>query len=110
MEPFTTEEEASLVGRLDTLSVSSLESYIGSAKNSLGNHSLALTWRPRIEFALRHAELALVKAVAAAALVEAAPAAVVEAPAPKSRSKSKKAIAADASADADVDADADAAV
>ena len=72
MEPFTTEEEASLVGRLDALSVSSLESYIGSAKNSLGNHSLALTWRPRIEFALRHAELALVKAVAAAALVEAA--------------------------------------
>ena len=92
MDPFTSEEEAGLVAKLDALSVLSLEGYIGSAKNSLGNQALAMTWRPRIEFGLRHAEAALVKAQASAALLEATPAEPVEAPAPAP--KSKKAAAA----------------
>ena len=93
MDPFTSEEESGLVAKLDLMSVPSLESYIGSAKNSLGNNALAMTWRPRIEFALRHAEVALVKAQATAALVEAAPPVVAEAPAPAPAPKTKKAAA-----------------
>ena len=67
VDPFTLEEERGLVDKLDGLSVASLESYIASARASLGNNALAATWRPRIEFGVRHAELALVKAQAAAA-------------------------------------------
>ena len=67
VEPFTLEEERGLVDKLDTLSVASLESYIASTRAALGNHALAATWRPRIEFGARHAELALTKAQAAAA-------------------------------------------
>ena len=67
MEPFTLEEERGLVDKLDALSVASLESYIASARAALGSHSLAVTWRPRIEFGARHAELALTKAQVAAA-------------------------------------------
>lgn len=85
MEPFTSDEEAELTDRLELLSVAALESYIGSAKNSLGNNALAPTWRPRVEFALRQAERALAKALAAAALIEATPVAPVEAPAPKAK-------------------------
>ena len=48
MTPFTDEEQAALFARLDGLSVAELESYIGSAKNSLQNRALAPTWRPRI--------------------------------------------------------------
>jgi len=89
VDPFTLEEERGLVDKLDALSVASLESYIASARASLGNNALAATWRPRIEFGARHAELALVKAQAAAArdalaLPPAAPVVV---------SKSKKAAA-----------------
>ena len=61
-EPFTADEEAGLVKTLDTLSATSLESYISSATSSLGNNALAPSWRPRIEFAMRHAEQALGKA------------------------------------------------
>lgn len=67
MEPFTLEEETGLVNKLDALSVASLESYIASARASLGNNALASTWRPRIEFGARHAEQALIKAHAATA-------------------------------------------
>ena len=67
VEPFTLEEERGLVDKLDALSVESLESYIASARASLGNNALAATWRSRIEFAARHAEQALTKAQAAAA-------------------------------------------
>ena len=67
MEPFTLEEERGLVDKLDALSVASLVSYIASAQAALGSHTLAATWRPRIEFGARHAEQALAKAQAAAA-------------------------------------------
>ncbi len=89
MEPFTLEEEKVLVDKLDALSVASLESYIASARASLGNNGLAATWRPRIEFGARHAEQALSKAQAAAArdAIAPPPAATVVA------SKSKKAAA-----------------
>jgi hypothetical protein len=89
MEPFTLEEETGLVDKLDTLSVASLESYIASARAALGNNALASTWRPRIEFGVRHAEQALVKAQAATArdAIALPPAATVVA------SKSKKAAA-----------------
>jgi hypothetical protein len=89
LEPFTLEEETGLVNRLDALSVASLESYIASARASLGNNALASTWRPRIEFGVRHAEQALIKAQAATARDATAlpPAAAVVAP------KSRKAAA-----------------
>ena len=67
VEPFTLEEERGLVEKLDALPVASLESYIASARASLGNNALAATWRSRIEFAAHHAEQALTKAQAAAA-------------------------------------------
>ena len=67
LEPFTLEEERALVDKLDALSVASLQSYIASARASLGSKALAATWRPRIEFGAAHAELALTKAQAAAA-------------------------------------------
>ena len=89
LEPFTSEEEKGLVDKLDSLSVASLESYIASARASLGNAGLAATWRPRIEFGVRHAEQALTAAQAAAARDAAAvSSAVATAPPPKSR-KSK---------------------
>ena len=89
MEPFTLEEERGLVDKLDTLSVASLESYIASARASLGGKALAATWRPRIEFGVRHAEKALTKAQAAAAR----DALAVPPAAPVAASKSKKAAA-----------------
>src|SRR4051794_40384739 len=90
MEPFTLEEERGLVDKLNALSVASLESYIASARTALGSNALAPTWRPRIEFGARHAELALIKAQAAAALNAMA----LPAAAPVVVSKSKKAAAA----------------
>jgi hypothetical protein len=89
MEPFTLEEEAGLVDKLDALSVASLESYIASARASLGNNALAATWRPRIEFGARHAEQALTKAQAAAARDAIAPPPA----APVVVSKSRKTVA-----------------
>ena len=67
MEPFTHEEEKGLVERLDALSMAALESYLASARSALANNALAPTWRPRIEFGVRHAEQALAKAQSAAA-------------------------------------------
>jgi hypothetical protein len=104
MEPFTLEEERGLVDKLDALSVESLESYIASARASLGNNALAPTWRPRIEFGARHAEQALTKAQAATArdaiaLPPAPPAATVVAP------KSRKAATPIADAESEQTAD-----
>jgi len=89
MEPFTLEEERGLVDKLDALSVASLESYIASARTALGSNALAATWRPRIEFGARHAEQALTKAQAAAAL----DAMALSSSAPVVVSKSRKAAA-----------------
>lgn len=101
VEPFTLEEERGLADKLDALSVASLESYIASARASLGNNALAATWRPRIEFGARHAEQALTKAQAAAArdAIALPPAAPVVA------SKSRKAAAPVADEEAEHTAD-----
>jgi len=86
LEPFTREEEAALFDKLDALSVPQLESYIGSANNSLQNRALAPSWRPRVEIGLQHAEIALVRETAAAALrAEAPPPVEVVAVAAKTR-------------------------
>ena len=87
MESFTSDEEAALYERLDRLSVSELEAYIGSAKSSLGNRALNATWRPRIELALKGAESAHVRAEAAAAQRAAEPPVAVTAPAPAPKAK-----------------------
>jgi hypothetical protein len=101
LEPFTREEEKELVERLDALSVTSLESYIASARSALGNKGLAPTWRPRIEFGARHAEQALSKAQLAAASDAGAP---PPAAAP-STGKAKKAAAAVADTSSEQDSD-----
>jgi len=87
MEAFTSDEQAALYERLDRLSVSELEAYIGSAKSSLGNRALNATWRPRIELALKGAEIAHVRAEAVAAQRAAEPPAAVAAPAPAAKAK-----------------------
>ena len=91
MEAFTSDEEAALYERLDRLSVSELEAYIGSAKSSLDNRALNPTWRPRVELALKHAELAHVREEAAAARLAAEPPAAVVAPAAKPKKTAKAA-------------------
>ncbi|MEP7301673.1 MAG: hypothetical protein ABI699_09100 [Caldimonas sp.] len=93
MEPFTHDEETALFERLDRLSVAELESYIGSAKNSLGNKALNPTWRPRIEIALNRAVAVHVRAEAAAALLAAEPP-VEPAPPVKAKRSTKAAKAA----------------
>ena len=98
MEPFTSDEETALYDKLDRLSVAELESYIGSAKNSLGNRALNATWRPRIELALKRAEIVHTREEAAAALLAAEPPVVVAAPAPKAKKTAKSAKAAKAEA------------
>lgn len=103
MEPFTSEEETGLVNKLDALSVASLESYLSSARASLGNNALAATWRPRIEFGARHAEQALVKAQAAAAREALVVAAVPTVAAPKPKKAAAR--AADEAAEQAVDED-----
>ncbi len=89
MEPFTAEEEAALYDKLDRLSVTELESYIGSARNSLGNRALNASWRPRIELALARAEIVHVREEAAAALLAAEPPPVVVAPVAKAKRTTK---------------------
>ena len=85
MEPFTAEEKAALFDRLDALTVPALESYIGSARASLGNKALAPTWRPRVELALLHAEAALARADGIAAAAEAKAERKPATPAPKAK-------------------------
>ena len=89
MEPFTRDEEAVLFEKLDRLSVPELESYIGSARTSLGNRALDPTWRPRIEIALKRAEIVHVREEAAAAALAAAP--PVLAPLPVKAKRASKA-------------------
>ena len=83
MDPFTDDEQTALFARLDGLSAAELESYISSARSSLGNRALAPTWRPRIEIALHRAEAAHLRQEAAAAALALAP--VVEAPPAKAK-------------------------
>ena len=80
MQPFTSDEEAALYERLDRLSGAELASYIVSARSSLGNRALDPTWRPRVELALKHAELAHRREEEAAARIAADPSAEVPAP------------------------------
>ena len=80
MQPFTSDEEAALYARLDRLSGTELASYIGSAKSSLGNRALDPTWRPRVELALKHAELVYRREEEAAARIADEPSAKVPAP------------------------------
>src|SRR5664279_3395567 len=89
MEPFTAEEETALYDKLDRLSVAELESYIGSARNSLGNRALNASWRPRIELALARAEIVHVREESAAALLAAEPPPVVVAPVAKVKRTTK---------------------
>jgi hypothetical protein len=89
MEPFTSDEETALYEKLDHLSVAELEHYIGSAKNSLGNRALNATWRPRIELALKRAEIVHTREEAAAALIAAEPPVVVAVAAPKAKKTAK---------------------
>ncbi len=116
MEPFTHDEQTALFAKLDRLSVAELESYIGSAKNSLGNKALNATWRPRIELALRRAEIVHIREEAAAALLAAEPPPVVP-PTPvkaKRTTKAQKAALAEkaeqgdkAEAESEAEAEAD---
>ena len=112
LEPFTPEEETALFDKLDLLSVAELENYIGLAQNSLRHKGLDPSWRPRVAFGLKRAELVLVRESEAAALKAANPE-PEPAPAPtkaKGTAKSKKAAATEATAvvadDAEDDADA----
>jgi len=73
LEPFTREEQVALFDKLDALSIPQLESYIGSAHNSLQNRGLAPSWRPRVEIGLQRAESVLLRETAAAALRAEAP-------------------------------------
>ena len=112
MDPFTSDEETALFAKLDRLSVAELESYIGSAKNSLGNKALNATWRPRIEIALRQAEIVHVREEAAAAVLAARPP-VPEPPVPvkaKRATKAQKAaaVAKEEAASSDGDAEVEA--
>jgi|BarGraIncu00222A_1022003.scaffolds.fasta_scaffold60874_3 hypothetical protein len=91
MEPFTPQEEQALFDKLDLLSVSALEDYIGSAKTSLSNKALAPSWRLRVELALKRAEAVLIKAEAAAAVAAVA----TPPPAPAPKAKKVKEVVAD---------------
>jgi hypothetical protein len=85
LEPFTREEETALFDKLDVLSIAELESYIGSAQNSLQNKGLAPSWRPRVEIGLQRAETVLLREAAALALKAEAPPAEVVVPATKTK-------------------------
>ena len=107
MEPFTSDEETALYERLDRLSVTELASYIGSAKSSLGNRALNPTWRPRVELALKHAELAQVREEAAAARAAAEPPAAESSRAVAKPKKTAKAKAAKADESAETSEEAE---
>jgi hypothetical protein len=100
LEPFTDAEEAALGARLDGLAVSELESYLTSTRESLASRALEPTWRSRIEIGVRHAELALAKAIVAAERAAAAALRAEEAPvapAPKTKRAAAAAAAAEES-------------
>jgi hypothetical protein len=66
MLPYTSDEEAALVVKLQALEAPALVQYVESARNALNNSGLAPTWRPRVELGLRIAQAALVQANLAA--------------------------------------------
>jgi hypothetical protein len=88
--PFTSDEESALVERLGAMDSAALSHYVESARLALGNTALDPSWRPRVEIGLKHAEAAVLKdaAAAAVALEEAARATAATPPAP---AKGKKA-------------------
>ena len=65
--PFTSDEEAALVGRLGAMDLAALGHYADCARLALGNTALDPSWRPRVEIGLKYAEAALVKEAAAVA-------------------------------------------
>jgi len=67
MLPYTSEEEADLVAKLEALTEPALTQYVESAQTALSNNALAPSWRPRVELGLKVAQGALEKAAAAAA-------------------------------------------
>jgi hypothetical protein len=101
LEPFTREEEAALFDKLDVLSIAELESYIGSAQNSLQNKGLAPSWRPRVEIGLQRAETVLIRETAAAALKAEAPPVEVVVAVKAKKSKTAKAVEAVEAAEPD---------
>ena len=84
MLPFTSDEESALADKLDAMDPAALAHYVESAQLALRNTALEPSWRPRVEFGLKHAQ--------AAALREPPPEVVV-APEPPP-AKAKKAAAA----------------
>ena len=85
MLPFTSDEESALVEKIDAMNPVALAHYVESAQLALRNTALDPSWRPRVEFGLKHAQVA--------ALREPPPEPVIVAPeAPPA--KAKKAAAA----------------
>jgi hypothetical protein len=67
MPPYTPDEEAALVEKLQALTGPALAQYVESAQSALSNNALAPSWRPRVELGLKVAQVALLKATTAAA-------------------------------------------
>ena len=65
MAPYTPEEEAALLEKLQALAAPALAQYVEAAHSALANSGLAPSWRPRIELGLAIAQTALAKANAA---------------------------------------------
>ena len=84
MLPFTSDEESALADKLDAMNPDALAHYVESAQLALRNTALDPSWRPRVEFGLKHAQ--------AAALREPPPEPVVVPPEP-TPAASKKAAA-----------------
>lgn len=53
LPPYTSEEEAALVEKLQALTGVALAHYIEAAQSTLSNNALAPSWRPRVEFGLK---------------------------------------------------------
>jgi hypothetical protein len=81
MLPFTSDEESALVEKLDAMDAAALAHYVESAQLALRNTALDPSWRPRVEFGLKHAEAAALREALAAPVVAAAPEAPAAAPA-----------------------------
>jgi hypothetical protein len=88
MLPFTSDEESALVEKLDAMNPAALAHYVESAQLALRNTALDPSWRPRVEFGLKHAEAAALREALAA------PAVVAAAEPPAAAAKGKKSAAA----------------
>lgn len=53
LPPYSSEEEAALVEKLQGLTGIALAHYIESAQSTLSNNALAPSWRPRVELGLK---------------------------------------------------------